>query len=192
MGQFVGVFYLFLPLLGGGVLHGLAMKGDWWPGLRRPLDGGWSPGGRRLFGANKTFRGPLVVGLGTALVCGLQTDLLHHWAPARALELVDYGQVNGWLFGFALGVAAMLGELPNSFLKRRLGVAPGTTTPRPLLKPVFYLLDQVDLFLGAWPVAALAVTPSLSRVLLSLLLGVLLHQGLTTVTHAFGMRRSAR
>lgn len=68
-----------------------------------PLDGGWVlADGRRLLGEAKTWRGvalaPLAAGLGA---------LLLDW-PASV--------------GVVIGVAAMLGDLLSSFIKRRLGV----------------------------------------------------------------------
>jgi hypothetical protein len=45
-------------------------------------------------------------------------------------------------FWFCLGAFAMLAELPNSFLKRQLGIASGEAGHGVFL-PIFYLIDQV-------------------------------------------------
>jgi hypothetical protein len=47
----------------------------------------------------------------------------------------------------------VLGELPNSFLKRRLGLAPGTQRGGALGRGLT-VLDQGDLVLGAWALLA--------------------------------------
>ena len=184
-----GVAYLLAPLLGGGIFHGLCMKYDWLAFLKRPIDGGRLVGGKPLFGANKTFRGAVAVGIGAAIVLGVQSSLLHRVAGARRIELFDYGAVNGWLLGFMVGAVAMLAELPNSFLKRRLEVAPGESGSG-LAGAGLYLLDQVDLLLGAWLVLAWVVDVRMSWVGLSILIVVVVHQLLTWVTYALGMRRS--
>ena len=191
MREFLGVTYLLLPLLGGGIFHGLCMKYDWFAFLRRPIDGGWTFRGRPLFGANKTYRGPIGLGLGAGLVLGAQATILHRAPQLRSLELFDYGLVNGWMLGFLVGAVAMLAELPNSFMKRQLGIASGQAG-RGILRVVFYVTDQVDVLLGAWVVFALVVDVRFSWVLVSLLLVLVVHQILTTVTYGLGMRVSSR
>ena len=47
----------------------------------------------------------------------------------------------------------MLGELPNSALKRRLGIAPGERG-RSRLGVALAIHDQADFVLGAWPLLA--------------------------------------
>ena len=189
MPELAGVAYLLVPLLGGGILHGLVMKYDWLAFLKRPIDGGREWNGKPLFGANKTYRGALAVGIGAAIVLGVQSSVLHHAAPAQRLELFDYGAVSGWLLGFAVGFVSMLAELPNSLLKRRLDVGPGQSG-RGLTGAALYLLDQVDLLLGAWLVLAIVVDVRLRWVVLSIGLVVVIHQLLTWATYALGMRKS--
>src|SRR5581483_8263951 len=72
------VAYLFVPLLGGGVLLALASRHNWLPSLARPIDNGWTLRGRRLFGDHKTLRGVLAGGVGTAAGVAVQAHLLHH------------------------------------------------------------------------------------------------------------------
>ena len=104
----VDTAYLLVPLLGGGAFHALCMKYDWFSVLKRPIDYGYTIRGQPLFGANKTFRGPLAVGLGAAIVLGFQATVLHRLSGVRDIELFDYGSVNGWLLGFLVGMAAMV------------------------------------------------------------------------------------
>jgi CDP-diglyceride synthetase len=185
----VDTAYLLVPLLGGGAFHALCMKYDWFSVLKRPIDYGYTIRGQPLFGANKTFRGPLAVGLGAAIVLGVQATVLHRLSGVRDIELFDYGSVNGWLLGFLVGMAAMVAELPNSFLKRRIGVGPGQAS-QGLLGAVLYVLDQVDILLGAWLVFALVLDIRVIWVLLSVVLVVVVHQLLTSATYALGMRES--
>jgi CDP-diacylglycerol--serine O-phosphatidyltransferase len=70
----------------------------------------------KLFGANKTWRGFIVL----PLLCGLWVVLLAHFSEPIFLQTIDL-----FLFGIGLGLAYMLAELPNSFIKRRLGIANG-------------------------------------------------------------------
>ncbi len=186
-----GTVYLLLPILGGALFHGLCVKYDWLARLARPIDGGRTLGGKPVFGKNKTFRGPVALGLGAALVMALQTYVLHRYAAVQALELFDYGAVNPWLVGFAMGAASMLTELPNSFLKRRLDVAPGAAAEGPR-KWLFFFLDQVDLLLGVWLVMAFVMPVTLLHVGLSVLVVLLVHPLTTLIGYALRMRATPR
>jgi CDP-2,3-bis-(O-geranylgeranyl)-sn-glycerol synthase len=184
------VAYQFLPLLGGAVLVALASRHNWLPVLARPIDNGRTLRGRRLLGDHKTWRGVLAGGVGTALVMVAQARVLHHVPAARALEYVDYATIAPWRLGFALGVARMLGELPNSFLKRQLGV-PSGSAGRAGWRPVLYCLDRLDYLPAIWLVAGRRVPVSARRVLLSVAVVFLVHTITNVVGYRLGMRRAA-
>jgi CDP-2,3-bis-(O-geranylgeranyl)-sn-glycerol synthase len=80
--------------------------------------------GKRVFGANKTFRG-FFFGLAVGVAVGL-------------VEYVVFGYP--LLFGLLTPLGALLGDLTAAFLKRRLGIAPGGLFP---------VVDQVDFVVGA-------------------------------------------
>lgn len=79
------------------------------------------------------------------------------------------------VLGFASGLAFMLAELPNSFLKRQLNVAPGEAPPRPLLAMLCFVLDRTDSVIGV--LLALSVLVSIAPMtwLWALLLGSAAH-----------------
>jgi CDP-diglyceride synthetase len=106
------MYFLLLPAILGGVLNMVFVK---LPLLRRwqiPMDGGKVLGdGRRVFGDNKTWKGFFGMIALTALSAWLC------WRGVYA---------HSFLRGAWLGFAYVLFELPNSFIKRRLGVQAGT------------------------------------------------------------------
>lgn len=152
--------------------HGLCIKTGFLRALARPIDGGAHFRGRRLFGENKTCRGIVVVAIGTGLGC-------------LAVGRFGFG------FGLLMGAAAMAAELPNSFLKRQLGIAPGGQTTG-LAGAFFHVLDQVDVTAGAWLVLALRVRTTPALVLASLVFVFVTHQLITLAGYALGMRATWR
>jgi len=191
MREFYIIAYLFFPLLVGLALHGFCIKYDALAFLCRPIDRGRKFRGKRIFGDNKTYRGILVVSLGTVIGFGLQSALLHRIASVRSVELFDYAFFKSVALGGAVGVAAMLSELPNSFIKRRFEIAPGSAAGG-LKGIIFYIYDQIDFLLGAWLVLAIAVPVTVERVLFSAGLLLVAHQLMSSAGYALGMRRTAR
>jgi len=189
--EFLIVAYLFLPLLVGLALHGFCIKYDALAILCRPIDRGRKFRGKRIFGDNKTYRGVVVVSLGTAIGFGLQSLLLHRIASVRSIELFDYAFFKSLAVGLAVGVAAMLSELPNSFIKRRFEIAPGTTA-KGWKRLIFYIYDQIDFLLGSWLVLAIVVPATVGRALFSAVLLLVAHQLMSTAGYALGMRKTAR
>lgn len=189
--EILGTAYLLLPLLGGAAVHGACMKYGWLGLLARPMDAGKRFRGRPLFGHSKTFRGPVLVALGTAAVFELQVRVLHRLDACAAIELFDYAALAGWRLGALAGMAAELGELPNSFVKRRLGIGPGETARGPLCV-LFYLWDQLDLLLGYWLVLAAVLPPTPLRVGVSVAAVAAIHPLVTLIGYLLGMRPSAR
>ena len=182
-----GLLYLLLPLLGGAVASGLCIRFGRLRALARPIDGGRTLGGRPILGPNKTLRGVLAVVIGNTLVLGLQSTALHYAPAIRRVELFDYGMVNGWLVGLAVGTLAALAELPNSFLKRRLNIPAGQSGPG-ATGALFYFVDQVDILVGVWLAYSLVVDVTLWRVVLSVGLVFVLHQAVTVIGGGLGMR----
>jgi CDP-archaeol synthase len=191
MKEFLTLAYLFLPLLVGLALHGFSIKYDILSFLCRPIDRERKFRGKRIFGDNKTYRGVVVVSLGTAIGFGLQSLLLHRIDSVRSVELFDYAFFKSVAVGLAVGVAAMLSELPNSFIKRQFEIAPGTAA-KGWKALIFYVYDQIDFLLGAWLVLAIVVPITIERVLLSSGLLLVAHQLMSSVGYALGMRKTSR
>ena len=188
--EFLKLSYLILPLLVGLAFHGVCIKFGWLSWLTPPIDAGARLRGRHLFGANKTWRGVIAVAFGTAIGFGFQV-VLHHMGVGRRVELLNYSDPRVMALGFAMGAAAMLSELPNSFLKRQLGIAPGAPA-RGVLGAVFYALDQVDMLLGVWLVLGCFIEITIMRVLQSIIFLFVTHQVLTVIGYGLGMRATAR
>lgn len=142
--------WAFLPALGGALAHAPVLRYDLLASLKLPLDGGATVGGRRLLGDNKTLRGALVMAGGTTAAAVALTR--QRWFRERLPgELRDAPPA---LYGLLLGAGVVLGELPNSFVKRRLGIAPGATRSSTLGR-VIAVYDQADFV----PVSALMLRP---------------------------------
>ena len=61
------------------------------------------------------------------------------------------------LLGLVAGLGFMLGELPNSFLKRQMGIPPGTAPASPHLRAIFLGFDRMDSIVGALLAVSLMV-----------------------------------
>ena len=132
------VLSLQVPIVFGGVMHMIAVKRAWLPGLVRPLSSA-------CFGANKTWRGMLLVPLFSSIGALLLLPLL--WLPAPWLPVALQSAGALLLAGMAGGLGYVLAELPNSFIKRRLGVPAGATPVRHRYR--YILADQMDSGVGA-------------------------------------------
>jgi hypothetical protein len=137
--------WIFLPVIGAPLLHVWVLRGDWLRGLKAPLDGGRTFRGRRLLGNNKTWRGALLMTSGV-LLATLVLSLWPWWWHQLPSGIRDAGPV---LYGFLLGLGVVVGELPNSFLKRQLDIAPGSQRGSWSGRAIT-LLDQGDLVIGIW------------------------------------------
>lgn len=119
-------FWTFvLPLFAANIIHMVIVKVDFMSELEIPLS-------TRLFGRGKTWRGFIML----PLLCGIFTFVFR----SGILGIENYE----WSFfiGFILGVAYLLGELPNSYIKRRLGIQSGQTHARH--KFLQFIIDKID------------------------------------------------
>jgi len=183
-----GVLYLFAPLIVASSLAGIVMRFDLWPSLRRPIDAGRTLHGRRWFGDHKTWRGVVIAIIGCIVTVAVQKYALS--AVVGAVALVEYQGVNVALFGAAMGAGAMLGELPNSFVKRQLGIDSGKTG-RGIIRAFFYVWDQVDV-LSSWVFVSCWVRPTFHLVATSFGLALAIHPLVSLIGYAVGARKSAR
>jgi len=187
------IYVSLAPVIIAGVLNMVWCSSQLAPRLNRPLDNGavlWD--GRRVFGDNKTWRGLLgMLALGviafvpwSLLVQATSLDQWDLFHQSHAATLVYDACV-----GALLGAAYALFELPNSFLKRRLDIAPGkeSTGPR---KWLFVVLDQIDSVVGCAVVVAILATVTPFFVLSLILVGGLTHILLNMGLFAVGLRRN--
>lgn len=126
--------YLQVPVVIGGVLHMVVVSRNQLPALAKPI---WTS----AFGANKTWRGfvvvPVLTALG-ALVLWPLDRLLAEASPFYGLPL--------WQCGAVAGLGYMLAELPNSWVKRRLGIGAGELPEQG--RVIAVAMDQLDSAIG--------------------------------------------
>ncbi|MDQ2913878.1 MAG: CDP-archaeol synthase [Chloroflexota bacterium] len=138
--------WLTVPILIAGIAHVAVITLDLAPALARPIDAGRWWRGRPLLGSNKTWRGFVVMPAASAITIAVQQALAERSTRLAAVAPLERGAPPAWIVGAICGAAYVLAELPNSFAKRRLGIAPGTSARRARIAQ--YLVDQVDSVVG--------------------------------------------
>lgn len=171
--------FLTLPLVVSGSFHMLVVRRGWLAGLSRPVS-------EARFGANKTFRGFVVMAIATVPGVMLARRLGEALGGDFATALANPPAL---VLGVALGLAYAAAELPNSFLKRRLGIPPGKSSHHHRVG--FTLLDQADSAIGCALVYALLTDVSWPAVILFVLLGPAVHLVANVSLYAVGLRREA-
>jgi CDP-2,3-bis-(O-geranylgeranyl)-sn-glycerol synthase len=86
------------------------------------------PINEKFFGTNKTWRGFYSAYILALLVLALQYYIAHNSPSSSAItsySLLDYNQINIFLYAFLFGIGALSGDLFKSFVKRRHKIHPG-------------------------------------------------------------------
>jgi CDP-diacylglycerol--serine O-phosphatidyltransferase len=164
-----------LPLVLAGIVHMIIVKLDALSYLKIPLHETW-------FGLNKTWRGVVVMPLLTVAGLWISFFLANSWQSSL------FGTHTVWGLGILLGFGYVIPELPNSFIKRRMGVKPGEMSER---SPwVFSLFDQADSVIGCVLVYALCGVGNLSLWVTLFLLGTGIHLLLNVLLWSLGLRKN--
>jgi CDP-diglyceride synthetase len=147
--------------------------------LSKPIDNGKSLNdGRRIFGNNKTWKGfggyivfAVICTVIWGLICGsVPTLSQHNYFYVSHENTVLYNLI----IGAALGLAYALFELPNSFIKRRLGIEEGKPA-QGAKKWVFVFFDQADSIFGCVLVLCLVYSMTIPAYLGYVLIGAGTH-----------------
>jgi CDP-2,3-bis-(O-geranylgeranyl)-sn-glycerol synthase len=159
------------------------------PALGAPLDRGATLRGRRLLGDHKTLRGFVVMVPAT----GAAFALLHTVARASgaAGELWPYTTATYFAVGLAAGAGFMAGELPNSFVKRQLGIPPGAEASGPFSRRLFRVVDRIDSVTGALLVLTLLVGVPVETWIVLAIGGPLVHGLFSAATTMVGGKHGA-
>lgn len=183
--------FLILAFVLAGLLHSLWMKNRFSQTFAIPIDGGRMFRGRRILGENKTLRGFVVMIPAAALAfaaIGALLSLPEGVPPVTLWQLTPtgYAALGAWAgFGF------MAGELPNSFVKRRLGILPGRAPASRFTRAICFAVDHVDSIVGMLVAVTLAVHTPWTTWLWVLVLGPSIHLLFSWWLYRMGVKRRA-
>jgi hypothetical protein len=131
----------------------------------------------KLFGSNKTLRGFLIL---TFL------NTIFSWLIYKILG--EETLVNPLFSGFILGFVYMLFELPNSFLKRRIGINSGEKGTG--FKYLFVILDKTDSVFGVSIISSLLYNFSFKYFIILFSISVIVHVFFSQLLVLLGIKKS--
>ncbi len=164
----IKIFWLLLP---AGIANMSPVLFKWIPFLSTPIN-------KRLFGAHKTYRGFVIAIISAILIVYIQ-KLLYPYM--QNYSLVDYSTINILFLGFLLGFGAMLGDLVQSFFKRRKGIAPGKQ---------WVPWDQLDWIIGALILVSFVVKLSVFEIIAALVLFGVLHPIINLIGYTLQIKKN--
>ena len=170
---------LIFPLVIAGSVHMAVVMKNHLSMLKVPIS-------TSLFGANKTFRGLILMPLFAVFSCVLLYPL---WPYTSIEQTVNLTFTEFVLIEAGLGLGYIIFELPNSFIKRRLGIPPGgTSATNPQL---FKLIDQLDSTVGI-AISALLLGLPLATAIMIFVLALPTAIIVKTILHRLGLKAVPR
>lgn len=134
-----------------------------------PLDCRLTYHGKRIFGKNKTIKGPVVMALLTGIYGWLLIYIL------RLEVALGLTAINIFIYYSCVGLAYSIGELPNSFIKRQLSIPPGGISKKTIERHFFNVLDTFDSLIACGIIYSMLFKFSAIIILISILIGGYLH-----------------
>jgi len=143
---------MLLPLILSNVIHMVLVKLNVLKWMNIPI---WES----AFGRNKTWRGVFII----VVLTGLFSILISGIIPTKYSYSLDFEELQKWSFlskkdlsfqancailGMWLGCMYLLFELPNSWIKRRLGIGAGALAESTFQRWTFMLVDKSDSAVG--------------------------------------------
>jgi len=153
-------FYLMLPAYFANMAPVIVKKINF---LKVPIDFNRKINNMPVFGKNKTFRG-LFFGVLFSIVVAYIQFVLNDNGIFLSLAIADYS--NWLLIGLLMGFGAIIGDLAESFVKRRLSFKSGEGV---------FPFDQIDFVVGALIFVYPLVKLSVSKIAIIILLSIVLH-----------------
>ena len=185
---FACALFLTVVFVLAGLAHSAWLRTAASRRLLIPLDGGALFRGRRVFGANKTIRGfVVIVPAAGAAFAGLHL-MLARLAPSLAADLWHLDTAGYAALGVLAGLGFMLGELPNSFVKRQLDVAPGMAPPGRVGIAIASVVDRIDSIVGMLIVLSVAAATPWMTWIYVLLIGPGIHLAFSALLYRLGVK----
>ena len=153
-----------------------------------PLDFGLSVQGKRIFGDHKMLRGFVVIVPATGASFGLLSAFAREYLPSAAAQVWSLSPWHYAVLGCWAGFGFMAGELPNSFIKRRLSIPPGGAASGSILRTSLFLADHLDSIVGMLLALNLIVTVPLVTWLAVIVVGIAIHCGFSALLFVCGVK----
>ncbi len=183
--------FFALPFILAGLIHIAVIKFGFLKSLESiPLDGGATINGQPVFGKNKTLRGAATVIISIAVFFILERIAARHFLIAAKLNVINIALIPSIGWSVLLGVGCIVGELPNSFLKRRLNIAPGAKGEGGFLRTFFWVMDQIDSLLGVLVLASFHWRPSWGMLIALFVIAMVIHPIGGALMVGLGLKRS--
>ncbi len=187
--------FLLLPVIFAGCCNMIYVKLPVVRGRNAPIDGyRTASDGKRIFGDHKTWQGFIGMILFTGLWMVIFTWVCTHIDWARSMAIVDYSRwhfpAEAFLYGILWGFGYVLFELPNSYIKRRIDIAPGKNAFG-WKGLCFLFVDQADSVLGCMVFMLVFYRPSAQEALMIFVLGVGIHYAINILLYLVGLKNQA-
>lgn len=160
---------MLIPLTVGGILHMVVVRFDLLPFLKIPIS-------LQRFGKNKTWRGFIAMPLLTipgVYLAGTLSSSFYLFSPI--------------LIGLLLGLGYVIFELPNSYIKRRIGISEGEVGGKMSLLQV--IVDQADSGIGCIIVYYFFLNIPIITCLMFLFIGTFIHLFFNFTLFCVGLRK---
>lgn len=159
----ISALYLFLP---AGIANLIPVLLKNFQILNSPVDFGKKLNGKRILGDHKTWRGVIGAILIAIVVILIQKQLYLDYPLFRNISSINYVSEPVILIGFLLGFGAILGDMIESYFKRKNNILPG--------KP-WIPFDQLDYVVSGLLFLLIAFRPSVNEVVIIIIAYPLLH-----------------
>jgi CDP-2,3-bis-(O-geranylgeranyl)-sn-glycerol synthase len=128
-------------------------------------------------GKNKTWRGVVVAIVVGGLVFWLQK--LAYNAGFKSMALIDYSDFS-IMFGFLLGAGAIVGDLVESYYKRKAGIKAGKS---------WAPFDQLDFVIGGIFFSFFLYVPQIETIVILFLVSPILHVLFNYIGYLLGINK---
>lgn len=186
-GPLTSALFIVVAMGLAGIAHGLWMRSAASRRFRIPLDAGRTWRDRRLLGEHKTWRGFMVIVPASGLAFSL-LGALGEIVGSEAGRFWGLGPLGLLALGAWAGFCFMAGELPNSFYKRRRGIAPGSVPTRGWERRFCLLVDRFDSTVALLVGMSLVVALHWMTWIWVLALGPIVHFGFSALLYAHGVK----
>jgi hypothetical protein len=187
----VEALFLVVAFVLAGFAHSAWLGSRWSSKLMIPLDGGIRLRGRRLLGANKTVRGFVVMIPAAAVAFAGLFSILSLALPSVVDGLWPLSRLGYLSLGAWAGFGFMAGELPNSFVKRQLDIAPGKPPKKRFGAVASFVVDRLDSIVGMLAAVSLAAPTPWKTWVFVLVIGPGIHFAFSVLLYRLGVKERA-